>query len=142
MATPLYLRTVNVTPHTWQGCLKEPSPCACQNGKRSPLPCSKIKDPLRKADAVDARAVNLPCSLHLTPACPSMTWWGWGPDGFQSTLLINTSSWSLLVLTLLSCQPCSLATVARCLSSCPSSWWVFPLCSHVRLLKESFFIPA
>lgn len=35
----------------------------------------------------------------------------------------------------------SLALVAPCQSSCPPSWWVSPLCSHLRLLKGSFLSP-
>lgn len=35
----------------------------------------------------------------------------------------------------------SLTSVAPCQSSCPPSWWVSPLCSHLRLLKGSFLSP-
>lgn len=65
----LYIKD-HIPDYYQEGFLKQPSLCACQNGNVALLPCSETKHLLRKADAADALAVDLPCLLHLIPACP------------------------------------------------------------------------
>lgn len=79
-------RAVYVTPHTWQGCLKEPSPCACQNGKCSPFPFRKERISLEK----QMQLMFLLLIFAAPRFClPSMTWWGWGRHGLLGVLLGN-----------------------------------------------------